>query len=165
MVGVVFFFILLASALHYSGTWYSQYLPMSDSNTYDNTGKQYDVSRILSADYTLDVEAYNNYSPLFLRYTPPFCPSKSPLTDQHNVRHRLRPFFCCHRLSGCVHLLAPRQDHLEAVQEQHNGETRHPHEVNEAIQRSTDLVVHVAVLCGGLYTFQSRSICVCSHTP
>ncbi|KAH6627817.1 OPT oligopeptide transporter protein-domain-containing protein [Chaetomium tenue] len=69
MVGVVFFFVLLASALHYSGTWYSQYLPMSDSNTYDNTGKQYDVSRILSADYTLDVEAYNNYSPLFLSTT------------------------------------------------------------------------------------------------
>jgi OPT family small oligopeptide transporter len=69
MVGVVLFFVLLASALHYSGTWYSQYLPMSDSNTYDNTGKQYDVSRILSADYTLDVEAYNNYSPLFLSTT------------------------------------------------------------------------------------------------
>lgn len=72
MVGVVLFFVLLASAIHYSGTWYSQYLPMSDSSTYDNTGKQYDVSRILSADYTLDVEAYNNYSPLFLRYTPLF---------------------------------------------------------------------------------------------
>jgi hypothetical protein len=40
---------------------------MSDSNTYDNTGGLYNVSRILSADYTLDVEAYNNYSPLFLR--------------------------------------------------------------------------------------------------
>lgn len=68
MIGVVLFFVLLASVLHYSGTWYSWYLPMSDSNTYDNTGKLYDVSRILSADYTLDVDAYNNYSPLFLRY-------------------------------------------------------------------------------------------------
>ncbi|KAK4137776.1 small oligopeptide transporter [Trichocladium antarcticum] len=69
MIGVVVFFVFLASTLHYSGAWYSQYLPMSDSNTYDNTGKQYDVSRILSADYTLDVEAYNNYSPLFLSTT------------------------------------------------------------------------------------------------
>jgi hypothetical protein len=67
MIGVVFFFILLASVLHYSGVWYSQYLPMSDSSTYDNTGRHYNVSRILSADYTLDVDAYNNYSPLFLR--------------------------------------------------------------------------------------------------
>ncbi|KAK4106767.1 small oligopeptide transporter [Parathielavia hyrcaniae] len=69
MIGVVLFFVFLASVLHYSGTWYSLYLPMSDSNTYDNTGKQYDVSRILSADYTLDVDAYNNYSPLFLSTT------------------------------------------------------------------------------------------------
>ncbi|SPQ22322.1 ba9f9298-0c3e-4ebf-8cd9-b40bdfe8c54c [Thermothielavioides terrestris] len=69
MVGVVLFFVILASVLHYSGAWYSQYLPMSDSNTYDNTGRQYNVSRILSADYTLDVEAYNNYSPLFLSTT------------------------------------------------------------------------------------------------
>lgn len=68
MIGIILFFIVLASVLHYSGAFYSQYLPMSDSNTYDNTGKPYDVSRILSADYTLDVEAYNNYSPLFLRY-------------------------------------------------------------------------------------------------
>ncbi|KAK4157987.1 OPT oligopeptide transporter protein-domain-containing protein [Chaetomidium leptoderma] len=69
MIGVVLFFVFLASVLHYSRTWYSQYLPMSDSNTYDNMGKQYDVSRILTADYTLDVEAYNNYSPLFLSTT------------------------------------------------------------------------------------------------
>ncbi|KAK3302024.1 OPT oligopeptide transporter protein-domain-containing protein [Chaetomium strumarium] len=69
MIGVVLFFVLLASALHYSGTWYSQYLPMSDSNTYDNTGREYDVARILTADYTLDVEAYSNYSPLFLSTT------------------------------------------------------------------------------------------------
>jgi len=73
MIGVVVFFIFLSSVLHYSGAWYSPYLPMSDSSTYDNTGRKYNVSRILTADYTLDVEAYNNYSPLFLRYTFP-CP-------------------------------------------------------------------------------------------
>ncbi|KAJ4292306.1 hypothetical protein N0V88_005938 [Collariella sp. IMI 366227] len=69
MIGVVLFFVFLASVLHFSGAWYSQYLPMSDASTYDNTGNQYNVSRILSADYTLDVEAYNNYSPLFLSTT------------------------------------------------------------------------------------------------
>ncbi|KAH6625020.1 OPT oligopeptide transporter protein-domain-containing protein [Chaetomium sp. MPI-SDFR-AT-0129] len=69
MVGVVLFFVLLASVLHYSGAWYSQFLPMSDSNTYDNRGQRYDVSRILTADYTLDVEAYEGYSPLFLSTT------------------------------------------------------------------------------------------------
>lgn len=40
---------------------------MSDSSTYDNTGNAYNVSRILTADFTLDEEAYKNYSPLFLR--------------------------------------------------------------------------------------------------
>ncbi|KXX73898.1 Sexual differentiation process protein isp4 [Madurella mycetomatis] len=69
MIGVVLFFIFLSSVLHYSGAWYSRYLPMSDSNTYDNTGKHYDVSRVLSGDYTLDEEAYKNYSPLFLSTT------------------------------------------------------------------------------------------------
>ncbi|KAL1843811.1 hypothetical protein VTJ49DRAFT_7521 [Mycothermus thermophilus] len=69
MIGVVVFFVLLTSVLHYSGAWYGWYLPMSDSNTYDNTGNLYNVSRILSADFTLDVEAYNNYSPLFLSTT------------------------------------------------------------------------------------------------
>ena len=57
----------MASVLHYSGTWYGWYLPMSDSSTYDNTGSRYNVSRILTADFTLDEEAYKNYSPLFLR--------------------------------------------------------------------------------------------------
>lgn len=67
MIGAVMFFVFLAGVLHYSGVWYSHYLPMSDSNTYDNTGRQYNASRILSADFRLDVEAYNKYSPLFLR--------------------------------------------------------------------------------------------------
>lgn len=53
--------------MHYSGAWYAQFLPMSDAGTYDNTGRPYDTSRILNADYTLDEEAYQNYSPLFIR--------------------------------------------------------------------------------------------------
>lgn len=69
MIGVIVFFVFLASTLHYSGAWYSWYLPMSDSSTYDNTGKHYDVSRVLSTDYRLDEEAYKNYSPLFLSTT------------------------------------------------------------------------------------------------
>lgn len=43
---------------------------MSDSSTYDNTGAKYNVSRILTTDFTLDEEAYRNYSPLFLRSVP-----------------------------------------------------------------------------------------------
>jgi hypothetical protein len=35
---------------------------------YDNTGAQYNVSRILTPQATLDEEAYRQYSPLFLSY-------------------------------------------------------------------------------------------------
>ncbi|KAK1756173.1 OPT oligopeptide transporter protein-domain-containing protein [Echria macrotheca] len=69
MIGVVLFFVVMTSILHYSGTWYSQYLPMSDSGTYDNTGARYNVTRILTPQFTLDAEAYKNYSPLFLSTT------------------------------------------------------------------------------------------------
>jgi hypothetical protein len=31
---------------------------MSDSNSYDNTGKLYNVSKILTPDFTLDEEKY-----------------------------------------------------------------------------------------------------------
>lgn len=40
---------------------------MSDPFTYDNTGKHYDVSRILTPQFTLDEQAYKEYSPLFIR--------------------------------------------------------------------------------------------------
>lgn len=40
---------------------------MSDSSTYDNTGATYDVSRILTPEFTLDEEAYKAYSPIFIR--------------------------------------------------------------------------------------------------
>jgi hypothetical protein len=35
---------------------------------FDNTGTQYNVSRILTPQSTLDEEAYKQYSPLFLSY-------------------------------------------------------------------------------------------------
>ncbi|KPM37308.1 Sexual differentiation process protein isp4 [Neonectria ditissima] len=69
LIGVGAFFIVLSSFFHYSGVWYSWYLPMSDSSTYDNTGAAYNTSRILTPDFTLDEEAYQNYSPLFISTT------------------------------------------------------------------------------------------------
>lgn len=41
---------------------------MMSSHMFDNTGRNYDVSRILTAQSTLDEEAYGRYSPLFLSY-------------------------------------------------------------------------------------------------
>jgi hypothetical protein len=42
---------------------------MSDSNSYDNTGKPYDVTRVLKPDFTLDIQKYKEYSPVFLSTT------------------------------------------------------------------------------------------------
>jgi hypothetical protein len=69
VIGIVTFIWVTCSAVHYTNTWYSDYLPMSDMNSYDNTGKPYNVSRILTPNLTLDLEAYKAYSPLFLSTT------------------------------------------------------------------------------------------------
>jgi hypothetical protein len=41
-------------------------MPISSRGSFDNTGNAYDVSRILNDDTTINIEAYHNYSPLFL---------------------------------------------------------------------------------------------------
>jgi OPT family small oligopeptide transporter len=69
LIGVVTFFLFLCSVLHYTGVWYSQFLPMSDSNTYDNMGLPYNTSRILTPEFTLNEEAFKEYSPLFISTT------------------------------------------------------------------------------------------------
>jgi hypothetical protein len=123
MIGVVLFFIVSASAVHYNGGWYAQFLPMSDSSTYDNTGAHYNVSRILTPEFTLDEEAYKSYSPLFMRYRQPTVPPgrlHSLTGGQHNICHVLWPLVCRHQLADSVHMVASWKDHLEAVQEQHH---------------------------------------------
>ncbi|OAX34104.1 OPT oligopeptide transporter [Rhizopogon vinicolor AM-OR11-026] len=67
--GFVFFFWILTPILYYTNTWYSKYLPILSRTSYDNTGAGYNVSAILSADNTLNVTAYDEYSPLFLSTT------------------------------------------------------------------------------------------------
>ncbi|KAI9743160.1 MAG: hypothetical protein M1818_003455 [Claussenomyces sp. TS43310] len=66
VAGVVIFFLITALGVSYTGAYYSDYLPMQDSASYDNTGQPYNVSRIMNADLTLNVKAYEDYSPLFL---------------------------------------------------------------------------------------------------
>lgn len=73
MVGCVIFFWFVTLGLHYGGGFYAEYLPISSSGSYDNTGHKYNVSRILTPDFQLDVEAYEAYSPLFLSTTFALC--------------------------------------------------------------------------------------------
>jgi hypothetical protein len=44
-------------------------MPISSRTSYDRYGMEYDVSKILSAENTLDLEKYESYSPLFLSTT------------------------------------------------------------------------------------------------
>ena len=69
LIGMVIFFWFTAIGIHYSGRFWNEYLPMSDSDSYDNTASVYNVTRILTKDYTLDLAKYQAYSPLFLSTT------------------------------------------------------------------------------------------------
>lgn len=69
LIGMVLWFWIVTPAIHYSGLFYFKYLPISDSGSYDNTGGSYNVSKILTPEFTFDPEKYKNYSPLFLSTT------------------------------------------------------------------------------------------------
>lgn len=69
LIGTVFWIWIITPAIHYSGLLYSAYMPISSSGSYDNTGKLYNVSKILTPGMTLDEMNYSKYSPLFLSTT------------------------------------------------------------------------------------------------
>ncbi|THG98061.1 hypothetical protein EW145_g7488 [Phellinidium pouzarii] len=67
--GFVFFFWVLTPILYYTNTWFARFMPISSRTSYDNSGNEYDVRRILYADGTFNEDAYHAYSPLFLSTT------------------------------------------------------------------------------------------------
>ena len=48
---------------------YSAYMPMLSAAVFDNTGKLYDVNKIITPDFLFDIDAYHNYSRFFLPIT------------------------------------------------------------------------------------------------
>jgi OPT family small oligopeptide transporter len=64
--GVIIFFLLAGIGVKYTHVWGYDYLPIASTKPFDNTGGRYQVSRILTPELTLDVDAYKAYSPLFL---------------------------------------------------------------------------------------------------
>ncbi|KAL2819753.1 OPT oligopeptide transporter protein-domain-containing protein [Aspergillus granulosus] len=60
------FFWLIVPLIYYTNTWYSAYLPLLDPNTFDNTGRMYDMRRVMNHNGTVNVEEYRNYSPMFI---------------------------------------------------------------------------------------------------
>ncbi|PPQ95763.1 LOW QUALITY PROTEIN: hypothetical protein CVT26_015850 [Gymnopilus dilepis] len=67
--GFVFFFWFLTPLLHYTNVWFGEFMPISSRTSYDNTFNTYNVTKILTPESTIDLEAYHNYSPLFLSTT------------------------------------------------------------------------------------------------
>jgi len=57
---------LACAGLSWAGPEYYRYLPISANKNFDHFGKQYNTSRILTADFTFNETAYKEYSPLIL---------------------------------------------------------------------------------------------------
>ena len=71
---IVVIFWIIVPAIHYSNTWYAQYLPISSSGSFDRYAQTYDVSKIINPDtLTFNQKAYEEYSPLFLSTTFAMC--------------------------------------------------------------------------------------------
>ncbi|TFK38745.1 small oligopeptide transporter [Crucibulum laeve] len=67
--GFVFFFWFLTPVLHFTNTWFGEFMPISSRTSYDNQMNEYNVTRILKPDSTIDLDAYRAYSPLFISTT------------------------------------------------------------------------------------------------
>lgn len=61
---LVFWIYIISPALYYSNTWQAAYFPIQSSSVFDNTGAEYNVSKVVNkADgFTLDFEKYQKYS-------------------------------------------------------------------------------------------------------
>ena len=69
LIGLGIFVIIGTVGITYTNSLYSEYLPISTSKLFDNTGKRYNVTRILTPDFKFDEAKYKQYSPVFLAPT------------------------------------------------------------------------------------------------
>jgi hypothetical protein len=60
------FFLFVTVLIYFAGPSYNQYLPMVENANFDRFANNYNTTRILNADTTINVEAYKAYSPLIL---------------------------------------------------------------------------------------------------
>lgn len=67
--GWLFHFALVAPILYYTNTWWTSYMPLSGSDSYDNTGSTYNVTKIIDNKANFLVDNYKAYSPVFLPAT------------------------------------------------------------------------------------------------
>ncbi|TRM57392.1 OPT oligopeptide transporter protein-domain-containing protein [Schizophyllum amplum] len=93
IIGFLFFFWFLTPVLYYTNAFYAQYMPVSSRSAYDNTGAEYNLTRILTADATIDIDAYRAYSPLYLSITFVMCYGLSFLAISATVTHAIIHFY------------------------------------------------------------------------
>ncbi|KAI0398586.1 OPT-domain-containing protein [Xylariaceae sp. FL0594] len=67
--GLVIVMWVIAPIAYYCNVFYSSYMPMLSASVFDNTGRIYDVGRILTSDFLFDRAAYSNYSRVYLPIT------------------------------------------------------------------------------------------------
>jgi hypothetical protein len=53
----------------FTNTWYAKYMPISSGGSFDNRGKTYKVTNIITDDKVFDEAKYKAYSPIFLSTT------------------------------------------------------------------------------------------------
>ena len=84
---------LFIDGLLVTNTWYTQFLPISASSTFDNTGAQYDPSRIVT-NGIFDESKYAAYSPAFMPATLAIAYGVAFASFASTVVHSLRT--CLH---------------------------------------------------------------------
>jgi OPT family oligopeptide transporter len=67
--GLVVVMWIVAPIAYYGNLFYSSYMPILSASVFDNVGNVYDVSKILTPEFTFDREAYSHYSRVFLPIT------------------------------------------------------------------------------------------------
>lgn len=65
---VLIFFVIVLPILYFTNTWYAKYMPVISGSTFDNT-QSYNVKKILNADYSINLEKYKEYSPVFVPFS------------------------------------------------------------------------------------------------
>lgn len=67
LVGFVIFLYVVVPFAYWSNMYDAKKFPIMTPHTFDSSGKTYNISRILNEKtFDIDIEAYNNYSKLYV---------------------------------------------------------------------------------------------------
>ncbi|KAH7136151.1 OPT oligopeptide transporter protein-domain-containing protein [Dendryphion nanum] len=68
LASLIFWIWIVAPAIYYTNTWYSGFLPFQSSSVFDNTGKTYNVTRVIDkrSDFSFNVTKYDQYSDIYM---------------------------------------------------------------------------------------------------